>query len=415
MPRYRILSLDGGGSWALLQVMALRELYSGATTGHQVLADFDLVAANSGGGITLGGLAENLTLDAILQQYLSAAQRKRFFVKMELFEDPLDLTLRSTIGVGAKYLASGKLQGLQEMLAGYGDTPLVQLPDRIRQSTGHSPHFLIIAFDFNRMRASVFRSDPCSRAASGAAPRAVTLAEAIHASSNAPVNYFDAPAEFGGHQYWDGAIAGCNNPVLAAVMEALANGWPAGQIDALSLGTGTVFLPFKTGAPDEDIYVVRHRVQSSLGYDLQALSGAILDDPPDAATYFAYIALGQPLPERGVVLGSANTNGGVVRMSPLIQPVRDNDAAPWRPPAGFSSEEFSALANLDMDAVEDAEVNLIRRLGSAWISGDFPNDPVRLNEETMRCEVGHARFADALAAWRHIASAGDAPLARVGS
>lgn len=54
MAKFRILSLDGGGSWALIQVMALQAIYSENTTGHNVLKDFDLVAANSGGSITLG-------------------------------------------------------------------------------------------------------------------------------------------------------------------------------------------------------------------------------------------------------------------------------------------------------------------------------------------------------------------------
>jgi hypothetical protein len=39
---YRILSLDGGGAWALIEVRALIDLYDENTTRHQVLADFDL-------------------------------------------------------------------------------------------------------------------------------------------------------------------------------------------------------------------------------------------------------------------------------------------------------------------------------------------------------------------------------------
>ena len=44
---FRILSLDGGGTWALIQVKALMALYPAGTRGHTVLADFDLVGANS--------------------------------------------------------------------------------------------------------------------------------------------------------------------------------------------------------------------------------------------------------------------------------------------------------------------------------------------------------------------------------
>ena len=45
---YRILTLDGGGAWALIEVKALIDLFGGATRGNEVLAAFDLVAANSG-------------------------------------------------------------------------------------------------------------------------------------------------------------------------------------------------------------------------------------------------------------------------------------------------------------------------------------------------------------------------------
>jgi hypothetical protein len=60
MERYRILSLDGGGSWALIQVKALIELFGLDTPGREVLQNFNLVAANSGGSIVLGCLVEDM-------------------------------------------------------------------------------------------------------------------------------------------------------------------------------------------------------------------------------------------------------------------------------------------------------------------------------------------------------------------
>lgn len=76
---YRILTLDGGGSWALIEVMALRALYSDQTSGRDVLADFDLVAANSGGSLVLGGLVENLTLGALLGYFQNQQNRESIF------------------------------------------------------------------------------------------------------------------------------------------------------------------------------------------------------------------------------------------------------------------------------------------------------------------------------------------------
>ena len=57
--KYRILSLDGGGSWALIEVKALMQLFDPDMPGRQVLSRFDLVAANSGGSIVLACLIED--------------------------------------------------------------------------------------------------------------------------------------------------------------------------------------------------------------------------------------------------------------------------------------------------------------------------------------------------------------------
>ena len=52
--KFRILSLDGGGSWALIQVRALQAIYGDPDKkGHEILSDFDMVAANSGGSIMI--------------------------------------------------------------------------------------------------------------------------------------------------------------------------------------------------------------------------------------------------------------------------------------------------------------------------------------------------------------------------
>ena len=76
MPRmsspYRILSLDGGGRWSLISVMALQRIFGEQARGHDVLKNFDLVAANSGGSIVLGALAENMSLDELLDLFCTS-------------------------------------------------------------------------------------------------------------------------------------------------------------------------------------------------------------------------------------------------------------------------------------------------------------------------------------------------------
>lgn len=92
---YRILSLDGGGTWALIQVMALQSIYGPDAKGHDVLSHFHLVAANSGGSLTLAGMLENLSLDQILNQYfLAKIAGSRFSSKHHFLR--IRSTLRST-------------------------------------------------------------------------------------------------------------------------------------------------------------------------------------------------------------------------------------------------------------------------------------------------------------------------------
>jgi len=76
---YRILTLDGGGAWAIIEVRTLIDFYGADTTGHEVLGKFDLVAANSGGSLVLAGLIENMTLGQILSLFETEANRRMIF------------------------------------------------------------------------------------------------------------------------------------------------------------------------------------------------------------------------------------------------------------------------------------------------------------------------------------------------
>lgn len=73
---YRILSLDGGGSWALIQVKCLQRLFKPEATGHEVLRHFELVAASSGGSIVLAALVANLKLSEILILFEDQSKRQ---------------------------------------------------------------------------------------------------------------------------------------------------------------------------------------------------------------------------------------------------------------------------------------------------------------------------------------------------
>src|SRR5580658_9122669 len=112
----------------------------------------------------------------------------------------------------------------------------------------------------------------------------VTLAEAIHASTNAPVNYFDAPASFPDRsgRYWDGAIFGCNNPVLAGVTEAIMQNQDPLNLAVLSIGTASVALPWPMAGQPASPFV-QQIVTPGFVTDLHKLATSVLDDPPDIA------------------------------------------------------------------------------------------------------------------------------------
>lgn len=413
MPLYRILSLDGGGSWALIQAKALIDLYGAQTKGLEVLSEFDLVAANSGGSITLGGLLENLTLSELLSYFDDETKRRSIFKATAFRRAPANVILHRLAGIGGQYDTSAKLEGLRKLMPNAGGKRMSGLPDyvvgaltKMGRTSGRSPQFLICAFDYGRLRATFFRSNSGTLASSRAPSLDPTLAEAIHASTNAPVNYFDAPAELLQRRYWDGAIGGYNNPVLAAVVEAIANRTPAADIRALSLGTGSVFLPLADAASSTDPVFTQTQEASTIVRDLRLLATAIVDDPPDAASFLAHVVLGQPLPSAGSTVPVSS--GTVVRMSPLVQPVRESVNSPWRAPAGFSREQFNLLKSIDLDAVAQSDVDLIKLLCDCWTNppagpaqNAIPvrNQPIRANSTTLECEIGHWTYAEAKAAW----------------
>lgn len=384
MAKFRILALDGGGSWALIEAMALVNLYGGETTGHEVLQDFDLAAANSGGSIVLGGLVENMKLSELLNFFLSLDKRKSVFV--EKFHLP---------GM-PKYVAADKLKGLAAALPVRGQWFLPDAArDIISSSTGQPIHLLITSFDFDRCRGRFFRSAPASGPSWGDGdPAQVKLAEAIHASTNAPVLYFDKPAELPsepGKRYWDGGVSGCNNPVLAAVAEAVVLGHKPEEIVALSIGTATVCLPpAPPGAAPADYFA--SPAKQGILPDIERMAGSILDDPPDAASFVAHVLTGGSpgLPKP--------VDSRIVRMNPMISPVEDATGN-WGPPKGLDAPgAFKTIAGLAMDAVAQEDVEAIHNLASLWLQCIVRNQPIRMGAG-LKSEVGQDFFCDAKTAW----------------
>ncbi|MFP5234566.1 MAG: patatin-like phospholipase family protein [Acidobacteriota bacterium] len=389
MDNYRILSLDGGGTWALIEVMALIDLYGGSTTGHQVLSEFDMVAANSGGSIVLGGLVDDMKLDDLLAFFLSQQKRDSVFVEKWIHTS-----------FTPKYSTADKLRGLEAALPNRGGR---LMPDAVLdipgKTSGKPVHLLIIGFDYDRNRARFFRSAPASAANLGDGdPTPVRLVDAIHASSTAPVMYFDKPAVLisdPGKRYWDGGVTGNNNPVLAAVTEAMVLGHVPESVIALALGTGTVVLPPQPPDQPDSVLFAQPYKQWLIG-DVQKLAGAIVDDPPDAASFIAHVMTGASpgLP--------APVDSRIVRMNPMVSPLGGNGT--WSLPDGMNEDTFNALANLGMDAVAKTDVTNIQTLADLWLHDKARNQPIRMNAE-LAPEVGHAFYSQAKEAWINLSGA----------
>lgn len=411
---YRILSLDGGGIWSLLQVMALKKLYGDGTSGHTVLEDFNLVAANSGGSFVLGGLVENLTLGQLFDYFQDKTKREAIFSPNNSL---LYWFLRKIARVGPKHSTEAKLKAIRDFLPNRGKDQLDNAAAGIRR-TGSSDdvHLLIIGFDYDRNHAAFFRSATVGKLRPLQRPKGqkqsaawgtgvstkFTLAEAIHASSNAPVNYFDLPAEFPKHEqrFWDGGVTGCNNPIAAAVTEALVMDKKPTDIAALSIGTGTVALLWPKDGETSPFYqtlIKRHlREDRQLRADILKLATSILDDPPDIASFLAHVMTGGG---DGVV---APADSRIVRLSPLVSPIRLAGQDDWKAPGNWTPEKFADLANLDIDAVEQKQVDTLTEYAQLWIDDKAPNQPIRRNGDTLKVELGFDLFSEAIAAWQTI-------------
>lgn len=385
---FNILSLDGGGSWAYLQAMTLKAIYPDQST-KEILAQFDLVTANSGGSLMLACMIEFDSMDEAGGIFLHEESRKSIFSPLRSGERTFIEWIAGIEGLGPKYKTARKITGIENALPKYGKEQLQHLPAKL----GLKTQFLITTYDYDLQRAVYMRSD--TKASEGVVYEH-TLAQAIHAASNAPINYFDDPAEFSyqnnARRFWDGAIGGNNNPVLVGVVEAMGvYKAAASEISILSIGTGNVVLPIEGLSPfaAERDYLLQKRTSAKLPNDVMKMAHCILQEPTDAATYMSHI-----------VLGGGATNGAtprVIRLNPLIQPYLKNNI--WTLPPGFKEDFFRTLINLDMDAVSQDEVNIISYLGAMWIADKVKNQPVRANGRLLEAEIGHPTFSEAKQAW----------------
>jgi hypothetical protein len=226
------------------------------------------------------------------------------------------------------------------------------------------------------------------------------LLDAIHSASNAPVNYFNRPAEVRRpdssiERYWDGAVAGFNNPVLAGVTEAVANGHSLNDIRILSIGTANVVLPL--GRDFKSDFQANQKLfkepdKPVIKNDLRKLASSILSDPPDSASFIVHTFLKSADAQR--------ENIPFIRLNPMISPVFENGK--WNYPSGYrtSMGEFDLLKDLDMDAVEDEEFRLVIGLAQKWLNDEVLNQSIRNDKyHNPYASYGYAKYSEAKKAW----------------
>lgn len=397
-----ILALDGGGTWAIIQSRALGALYGPHTGGHEILSRFDYAFANSGGSLVLGGLMIDKTPRQIEAYFANARQRGQMFRS----SGPLARVLKY-LNFGPRYSTLAKHRQLKSVFQSANFESL--------KHDGRTTHFVIIAFDYVRSRSFFFRSEESSRF-----PTVVgaTVADAVHASTTAPVLYYDAPAKINvklrytvgtnpqelSMKLWDGGVTGLNNPVAAAVAEALANGCSPDEIHVLSLGTASGARSNNPSHTGDRLQLAETDKELNRFKDVAKLAQAVVGDPPDFASFLAHVMTGRRDPGNPL-----DTN--VVRLSPLI--LGDYQDLTWHRPAWLgkdqaeSSARFARLVDMDMDAHAESQVDDIIRITEAWLADKAWNQPIRFNffqdsSTGIHAEIGHLRFSKALVRAREL-------------
>jgi hypothetical protein len=344
----------------------------------------------------------------------------------------------------SRYDVTAKRAGIQRLLreanSSYGEdssnTPVTGLRELLQeQREGTYPHFFFTTFDYERKNTVLFRSYALRGAPNGIdALLNISLTDAINATTNAPILYFNAPVEVHaeGHTYkfWDGGVTGLNNPIERAVIEALACGIGKEKLRILSLGTGSVKAPheyelrteFTNAIVDASRAEIAFAAPPSRGLfglggllaDIKHMAQSIVELPPDAALMSSWFLLMSP--------SSEPSTDPIVRMSPYLAAIGldadEHPVTPGGPPvatvvthapefvAGIDAMEFPEpptlkgfkhLLELQLDTDDIAS---LKQLGEAWTKWG-PQSRVR-NQPVIKGSVGDVWFADACKHWKDI-------------
>ncbi len=395
---YKILSFDGGGSWAVLQLLTLLERY-GNLKGHQVLQQYDCVVANSGGSIVLTALCENWSIKESIELFKEKALREKIFSKNKFKERffPVDYLRYFKLNLGPKYSSKRKREAFEELFPNCNKRRLYEIPDFIGNK---NLKIIICAYDALNNKAVLFKSYKNEEYFDD-----VTLVQAIHASSNAPIQYFDFPARFKAknseifYELWDGALGGFNNPAAVGVNEAIQNEISPSEIHLVSLGTGNIVTSMDSKskyyqAKDKTIQnrhrkLIPRKIKAQLSYFSKSVmqqAKTILYQPPDWSNEIASTMIFGPQKNYD--------KSRFIRLSPLIY---YNSRVPIT-----SKELIEALINLDMDLTTETDINLLFHCFKEWANDSLYNQPItyRIKREgEIIPKTGTLLFSEAMNEW----------------
>lgn len=411
MDIYKILSLDGGGSWAILQALALEKIFKEKypereIRGHEILKHFDFVVANSGGSLILAALCCDWSITNIKEVFLDGESLQKVFSPIKKRQKYFPFNLLRALGIttfGTRYSTTEKREALESLLKfkdgnRLGSLNISQIPEIIGKP---SLRIMVCTFDIPNKRAKLFKSwntkdNPLDE---------ISLVKAVHGSSNAPINYFDFPAVFSPkdskrrYYLWDGALGGFNNPVSAAVTESLANGNDRSKIRVLSLGTGN---KVATDSEIEHFHIeyystlIGHSFWKKLGLGrsfvgfrffeqtIKNLSQSILFEPQLWSNYSTYVTLTAP------DMNSKEQLVKFIRLSPQLFSETSNEEL---------KDLVRKLIGLDMDITSTEEITLLFDCFKAWERGKISNEPIHWEldlEREYRPIHGHTSFREGL-------------------
>lgn len=367
---YKILSLDGGGSWSILQLLTLKEKYGNAT-GHEILRDFDLVVANSGGSIVLAALAENYTIQGAIDVFSQKEKRNSIFSKNTYKEKFIPVSFFGG-KFGPKYSTKRKKEAFDSLFKTVSRIPMEKLSEHIGKP---SLRISIATFDALNNRAKFFKSYGSEKDTYDS----LSITQAIHGSSNAPIQYFDFPAKMKAknsniwYYLWDGALGGFNNPTVAALIEAIKAGVSLDTIKLISIGTGTKLMSVedKTEFYDNMDTTIQNRFyklrfstwKRQIAYFFSTVvnqAKTILYEPPDWANYVAMMFLKQAQ--------NKDIPNNFIRLSPMIHIGKDTPEK--------VKPLLKKLYKLDMDLTNDEDVQLLIEAFEEWKVGCIQNQPI---------------------------------------